>query len=490
MSTQHLPTDITPKSDLNLFSANSVKFWGLGGAALAGLMLFPHGAGGELLTGLSVLGMGTFLFWNRLNPKALPTLQRPESITAEALAKRFTEIANLSDKIEAESTLTNQTNPAVKTIREQLAQLQTGCDRTQLNLVITGEVGVGKSTLLKTLTEAWIPEQTASYSITEQSWCGLTVPEPIAAADLIIFLTQGDLTQAELTRIQALKAQHQPMIMILNKMDQFRSSQLEGLTQKLTQVLDKTVETADCLTIAAAPQSITVRRHQADGSLQELQEQPAAQIESLTQRLAQRLTVEGRQQLVLQQVYTQTLQLRETGLRSLNAIRRQRALPLLEKYQWLAASAAFASPLPSTDMIAAAAITGKLVTDLGEIYDHRFSLNEAQNIAAILASALLKLGLVELSSQLLGVALKSHAATYVAGGFIQGLSVAYLTHIAGLSLIEHFETVALNGGAVHDSQFSLQKMTQIVERVFAKNQRVDFLKGLVGQGINRLQPAN
>ena len=39
------------------------------------------------------------------------------------------------------------------------------------------------------------------------------------------------------------------------------------------------------------------------------------------------------------------------------------------------------------------------------------------------------------------------------------------------------------------SQLSLANMTQIVEKVFAQNQRVDFLKGLVGQGINRLQPA-
>lgn len=94
---------------------------------------------------------------------------------------------------------------------------------------------------------------------------------------------------------------------------------------------------------------------------------------------------------------------------------------------------------------------------------------------------------MELSSQLLGGVLKSHAATYVAGGFIQGLSVAYLTHIAGLSLIEHFESMALAGE--QKSSFSLAKMTGIVEKVFAQNQRMDFLKGLVGQGINRLQPA-
>jgi uncharacterized protein len=489
MSTQYLPTELTQKSALNLFSAKSVKFWGLGGAALAGLMLFPHGAVGELMTGLSVLGMGTVLFWNRLNPKALPTIQRPERITAENLATLFTEIANHCNTIEAEAKLSNQANRSAQSIRESLAQLQSGCGRTQLNLVITGEAGVGKTTLLKTLIQTWLPQQTTPYTLTEQSWLGSIVPDSILRADLVLFIIQGDLTQSELNRIQALEAHYQPVIVILNKIDQFRAAELEGLTQKLSQVLDHTVDAADCLALAAAPQTITVRRHQEDGTVQELQEQPAPQLGSLTQRFAQRLTPEGRQQLVLQQVYAEAMQLRDTGLRSLNVIRRQRALPLVEKYQWLSASAAFASPLPSTDMIAAAAITGKLVTDLGEIYDHRFSLGEAQNIAAILANALLKLGLVELSSQLLGVALKSHAATYVAGGLIQGLSVAYLTHIAGLSLIEHFEAIALQGEA-SESQFSLQKMKQIVERVFADNQRVDVLKGWISQGVSHLQPAH
>ena len=490
MSPQHFSTEITQESGLNLFSAKSVKFWGLGGVALAGLMLFPQGTGGELMTGLSVVGMGTFLFWNRLNPKTLPTIQRSGPITAEALAKLFTNLANLANTIESDAKLIGQSNSAAEDLRERLAQLQIECDRSQLNLVITGEAGVGKTSLLNGLTQNWIPEQTTSYTLTEQSWIGAIIPESIHAADLVIFMVQGDLTQSELNRIQALKAQDKPVVVLLNKMDQFRPTELEGLTQKLAQVLGPSVNAVDCFAIAAAPQAITVRRHQDDGTVQELEEQPAPQLELLTQRFAQRLTPEGRQKLVLQQVYSDTLQLRETGLRSLHSIRRQRALPLIDKYQWLSASAAFASPLPSTDMIAAAAMTGKLVTDLGEIYEHRFSLNEAQNIAAILASALLKLGLVELSSQLLGVALKSHAATYVAGGFIQGLSVAYLTHIAGLSLIEHFETVALQDEADSEPQFSLEKMKQTVEHVFAANQRVDFLKGLVSQGVTRLQPAS
>ncbi|NJN24074.1 MAG: DUF697 domain-containing protein [Acaryochloridaceae cyanobacterium RL_2_7] len=177
-------------------------------------------------------------------------------------------------------------------------------------------------------------------------------------------MAQGDLTQSELTRIEALQANHQPCLVILNKVDQFRRAQLEALLQKRMQVL-KTVDRADQIAIAAHPQTMLVRRHQEDGSFVEVEEQPTPQLTELTQRLAQRLSPEGRQDLVLQQAYNQAEQLRINSIQTLNTLRRQRALPVLEKYQWLSASAAFASPLPSTDMIATAAITAKLITELG-----------------------------------------------------------------------------------------------------------------------------
>lgn len=484
MSAQLPAKESMSPQGLNLFSAKSVKFWGLGGAALASLMLFPEGTAGEIFTGLSVVGMGAFLFWNRLKPNALPVLKTPETLSKEDLIKRFNEIKAFCQKIEAEAERLNLAQERTATIRASLAQLENSCDRTQINLFITGKRNVGKTTLLSELTTASLEDVT----ITEQAWDEADIPSNMKTADLILFVADGDLTQTELNQIKSLQAQHKPSLVLLNKIDQLRSSEQERLSDKFHQVLTDVIEPDDYLAIATNPQEITVRRHQTDGSIQETTEQPAPQLQALSQRLDQRLAESDRQQLVWQQVYGEALQLRQTAVQSLNALRRQRAIPLIEKYQWLSASAAFASPLPSTDMIAAAAITGKLVTDLGEIYEHQFSLSEAQNIAAILAQALLKLGLVELSSQLLGVALKSHAATYVAGGFIQGLSVAYLTHIAGLSLIEHFEAMAM--GDVQNSQLSLKSIQHIVERVFAQNQRVDFLKGLVGQGLNRLQPAS
>ncbi|MGB3573427.1 MAG: YcjF family protein, partial [Phormidesmis sp.] len=121
----------------------------------------------------------------------------------------------------------------------------------------------------------------------------------------------------------------------------------------------------------------------------------------------------------------------------------QRALPIIEQMQWIAAGSAFASPMPSLDLLAATAINAQMIVDLGKVYGQTFSLEQAKKAAGTLAELLVKLGLVELSTQVLGSLLKTHAATYLAGGAVQGVSAAYLTRVVGLSLVEFFEEQSL-----------------------------------------------
>jgi uncharacterized protein (DUF697 family) len=65
----------------------------------------------------------------------------------------------------------------------------------------------------------------------------------------------------------------------------------------------------------------------------------------------------------------------------LNQVRRDRALPIIEQYQWIAAAAAFANPVPALDLLATAAISAQVVSDLGAIYQQKFSLQQAQAAA-------------------------------------------------------------------------------------------------------------
>ncbi len=127
-----------------------------------------------------------------------------------------------------------------------------------------------------------------------------------------------------------------------------------------------------------------------------------------------------------------------------------------------------------------------MVMDLGNIYQQKISLEQAQQVAATMGSLMLKLGLVELSTKAVTGILKTNTITFVAGGVVEGVSAAYLTRIAGLSLVEYFEQqeIALATG----SNLNLDKLRQVLENVFQQNQKVAILEAFVKQGVKRLLP--
>jgi hypothetical protein len=103
-----------------------------------------------------------------------------------------------------------------------------------------------------------------------------------------------------------------------------------------------------------------------------------------------------------------------------------------------------------------------------------------------MGSLMLKLGLVELSTKAISTVLKSNAVTFVAGGVVQGVSAAYLTRVAGLSLVEYFQQqeIAIDSG----TGLNLENLRQTLQKVFQQNQQIGFLQGFVKQSVKRLLP--
>lgn len=126
------------------------------------------------------------------------------------------------------------------------------------------------------------------------------------------------------------------------------------------------------------------------------------------------------------------------------------------------------------------------MSDLGAIYQQKFSLQQAQAAAKTLGSLMLKLGLVEVTTQTIGSILKGNAFTYVAGGAVQVVSAAYLTRLAGLSLIEYFQEQEVSEAT--GQAFNLERLGQTLQSVFQQNQRAAFLQGFVKQVVGRLIP--
>jgi len=433
-----------------------------------------------LLSALAV-GGGLWLFQQNRPKDSLEQLNGmlvDRATVESAIAKTETVINQLAQQAE--------NHPALQTLREQVAQLLLELDRQKIKVAVTGGKSVGKSTLIQVLkqnleTQNFLSlEETAPLFREVGENSDAAILAEVAKSDFVLFLTNGDLTDSEFQTLQQLKAANQSTILVFNKQDQYLTDESASILLSLKQRTQGNV-----VTTAASPIAIKVRKHEADGSVQEWMEQPAADIQQLTQQLGEVLA-QQRQRLVWVTTMRKAGLLKAEAKNWLNVTRRDRATPIIEQYQWIAAAAAFANPVPALDILATAAINAQMVMDLGNIYQQKFSFEQAQTIAGTMGSLMLKLGLVELSTKAISTVLKSNAVTFVAGGVVQGVSAAYLTRVAGLSLVEYFQQqeIAIDSG----TGLNLENLRQTLQKVFGQNQQMAFLQGFVKQSVKRLLP--
>ena len=442
--------------------------------------------------GAITLSTGLWLFQQLGQTKTnnLPPTESP--LDRAMVEKAIAQAEGLVSQLAAEA----ENHEAKVELQQRVAQLQTELDRQEIRLVITGGQSVGKTTLMQVLKSSWVPQQQLKLSLQEtpalftntnsnqQQEAALAAA---VASDLVLFVTNGDLTDSELQALQQLTAANQRVVVVFNKQDQYLPEERTVVLQALQQRLKVVLGAGFAVGIAAAPNPIKVCQHQPDGSMREWLEQPTPQTELLTNYITQILVQEG-QQLVWATTYRTAVALKQEAKRALNEVRRNRALPVIEQYQWITAATAFANPVPALDLLAAAAINTQLVIELGAIYQQKISLQQAQTVAGTLGSLMVKLGLVELSTQTIGSILKSNAITFMAGGALQGVSAAYLTRLAGVSLIEYFQEQDTVLSSENRCLLNPIYLRRTLQRVFQQNQQVAFLQSFVKTISQKLTP--
>ena len=429
---------------------------------------------GEMAIWAGLALAGTWFINRRRNSVDVESLMVP--VNREAVDKALANVSTLIGQLAQEKMTDVQS--LVNPLQERLATLKQDAQRQNVRVAIAGAPSSGKSTLAQRLNESLAEAQAWSVSDGDRS------DQP---ADLLLYVTAGDLTDPEFQTLQTLVNQKRRVLLVFNKQDRYLPEEQPLILQQLRERVQGFMLLQDVLAIAAQPSPLKVRQHQADGTVVERLEQPEANLVALTNRITQ-LKEQLGERLILETVLYQCNLLKVDVLARLNQIRRDRALPLIEQSQWIAAAAAFATPVPSLDLLATAAINAQLVVDLGAVYQQQFSLDQAKEVAGTLAEQMVKLGLVEMSSQAIAPLLKSHALTFVAGGLLQGISAAYLTRIAGLSLVEYFQEQSQSATAGSESPFQIGKLTQKLKAVFQANQRTAFVQSLVQQGISKLVP--
>ncbi len=349
-------------------------------------------------------------------------------------------------------------------------QLQTIAQPTPgpLQMTITGGAWVGKTALLRALAGG-------------DGWQYQEAETPRDQTHLVLALVDGDLTAAAWRQMQQWRQAHHQIFLILTKQDQHPEPQRQLLLDTLRQRVAGWLPPDQVLAIAAAPRPITVRHHLTDGSITETQEPQAPQLGDLPNRLA--TLVDHRESLTWGVQWRQMIALQGEIKTQLNQERGDRALPIIECYQWVAAAAAFANPVAALDLLASLAINAQMFLDLAQLYRQPLSLNQAQTAAEAMGELLLKLGAVEVSTQAIATFLKATPLTYAAGGLLQGISAAYLTRIVGLALVAH---LAQQDPLHPPTTFNWEKLSQGLQTALSQTQAAGWLGGFVQEVRSRL----
>lgn len=443
------------------------------------------------ILGSASLGAAIYRLWPFLRPRRRRHFQVPRH-AEEAAAVNLLAVQRQVEQI--------QDQVARQALQQKALNLQSDLNTRALTIAVFGVGSAGKTALINGLLGQSVGEVGAAMGTTQvqhaYAWTMPNSPRNIqiidtpgiaevgiagtereaearktaAEADLVIFVLDDDLRQAEYTVLRTLIDIGKRVLVVLNKADRYVEADLEALLDRLRSRVVPPLNPDDVLAIAALPQPLP----QVGGGW--LQMQP--NLLPLQTRLADLLRQEG-ETLIADNLLLQTQQLGETARQMINDQRQIQAETIIDRYQWLGAGAIAVTPLPGLDFLATAAINAQMVVELSQIYGCEVSLEEGKALALSVAKTLTGLGLVKGTVDLLALGLQTNLATVIAGRALKGASGAYLTRIAGKSFVEYFR---------HNQSWGDDGMGAVIEQQFRLNQRDAVVKAFVKEAIARITP--
>ncbi|BAU12017.1 hypothetical protein LEP3755_25440 [Leptolyngbya sp. NIES-3755] len=436
-----------------------------------------------------VIGSGIAWVALKFQKDDTPKIQ-VEPVTLNRVQTELVEAKNLLDllAIESQDLTIDGSAQQLSDLRSQIHHITSDLNRDEIRFAVIGGKSVGKTMLVNLLQNRWaegisqkliLQDTPELFAATDGGIIAERDAWKLArSSDVVLFVTNGDLTATEFQAIQKITVVGKRLLLIFNKQDQYLPEVQQTILNHLRERMAGILAPQDVIAIATNPKSLKIRQHRSDGTVKEWLEKPDPQILPLLDRLNQILLHEG-QQLVLASSLSNVTAVQAEAKTALNRVRRDRAMPKIDQAQWIVAGTAFANPFPALDLLAAAAINGQMVFDLSNLYQRKFTLEQAKTVAATMASVMVKLGLVEVSTQAIASILKTNAITFVAGGLMQGVSAAYLTRMAGLTLIEYFE-------GQPSGEIKQDVLQQVMQKVFEQNRRLPFLQMFVKQAVDQL----
>ena len=436
------------------------------------------------------------LFWKMSRPER-PPARAPEDVVRAAEVQ--------AEKAEAVIAQVRDDSARAR-LQQDLSTLRDDRRQRRFHVVVFGTASSGKTSLINTLLGRHVGKTEAVMGTTRHGEVhthtvesvdgtllltdtpGLSEAAPggavreheardlAARADLLLFVVDHDLIRSEHEPLVALARQGKRSIVVLNKQDRFLDADRDAILDKLRERLAGIVPPKDVVAVAAAPRPTMVRVTEADGTTRTVFEDEPPDIGALQDRIAAVLKREG-DELRAGNLLLRAHLVSKDAQEQLTVERNRRALQVIEKFQWITAGTVFANPLPLLDLLANGAVQFQMISELAKVYGVEISSAHVKMIGQQMVQMLLKLGFVEAATSLIAGLFKSSLVGYAAGGAVQGVSMAYLTHISGGAFSEYFA----RGQSWGDGG-----MQAALVRQFDLNSRADFLQEFAKQALKHV----
>ena len=251
-------------------------------------------------------------------------------------------------------------------------------------------------------------------------------------ADLVLFVVDGDLTQAEIDALRALAETRRPLILVLNKVDRYTPSEQAQLLDVLRAHAGTLVHRDNLVTTAAQPAPQWVIRVDADGNEHEEQRTRPAQIDALKARLWQVLEQEGKTLSALNASLFAG-QLSDQVAARVLAARRTFGERVIRTWCVAKGVAVALNPVPVADLAAAAVVDVSMVVHLSRMYGLPLTRSEAGGLVKTIGAQMLLLMGTVWAVHLAASALKlgTGGLSAVVTGGAQGAVAYYSTYVVG-----------------------------------------------------------
>ena len=392
-----------------------------------------------ILAGLPLITI--VLFWNWFRPGRSNTVQAPRrELSSEVLQDELLESARQGVDVSS----------ALEEVREQRRRRNSG----EIYIAVYGEISSGKSSLVQALLPEiemeTDPRAGTTTEVRHHRWQapsgdhiiiadlpGFNFEDNSAAleetrrAHLVIFLCDSDLTASQMKQFKFLQGLDKPLILALNKADQYSSGELNSFRDRFRQRtgLDK----SNILTISSGGREEVI--HLLGEEIEQRadrQRQPEiAQLRSAVQR-----HLDQNRELMESLRNTAVLTLTSEKL---DAARErylaQQAKDLVNKYSRRAVIGALAAVAPGSDLLIQGVLATQLMRELSKLYEVPFKEMEIESFLQLASGKVRNMTAITLAIS--GNALKAFPGLgTVSGGLVHAVAYGMIFDSLGKAAAE------------------------------------------------------